>query len=166
MLGSFHKTQGFGEFPRTARISGRSEQPTASSSRPIASAVRILRQALHEAFVAHHGYWQLRQDGMPPDAAIRRAFGGHHARNEVHGTRTPVSTCNDGHRATPLAGNPRHWMGGKLRALAGTLMRLIGQSRQRSALADLDDRLLLDIGITRWQAEREAVKPFWCADKI
>jgi hypothetical protein len=28
-----------------------------------------------------------------------------------------------------------------------------------------DDRLLLDIGITREQAEREASKPFWMSGK-
>ena len=32
--------------------------------------------------------------------------------------------------------------------------------RQRQALLDLDDHLLRDIGITREQAEREALKPF------
>lgn len=33
--------------------------------------------------------------------------------------------------------------------------------RQRQALADLDDRLLTDIGLGRAAAEREANKPFW-----
>ena len=165
MLGSFHKTQGFGDPRCTAHISGRSELPAAHPSWPIARAVRTLREALHEAFVAHHGYWQLRRDGIRPDAAVGRVFGNHRARNEVRGALRPGSTCKDGHRAPSLAGNPHHWMGIKLRALAGTLMRRIGQSRQRRALADLDDRLLRDIGLTRRQAEREAAKPFWCANK-
>lgn len=33
--------------------------------------------------------------------------------------------------------------------------------RQRAALARLDDRLLADIGITRFQAACEAARPFW-----
>ena len=37
----------------------------------------------------------------------------------------------------------------------------MGRSRQRRALANLDDRLLEDIGITRSAAAREGAKPFW-----
>ena len=37
----------------------------------------------------------------------------------------------------------------------------IERSRQRHALADLDDRLLDDIGITRFEAAWEIAKPFW-----
>jgi uncharacterized protein YjiS (DUF1127 family) len=33
--------------------------------------------------------------------------------------------------------------------------------RQRRALAQFDDRLLSDIGISRCDAEREVEKPFW-----
>jgi uncharacterized protein YjiS (DUF1127 family) len=35
------------------------------------------------------------------------------------------------------------------------------RSRQRQALAELDDRLLKDIGKTRKEAIAEAAKPFW-----
>jgi len=35
------------------------------------------------------------------------------------------------------------------------------KARQRKLLKELDDRLLVDIGVTRKQAEREARKPFW-----
>jgi uncharacterized protein YjiS (DUF1127 family) len=35
------------------------------------------------------------------------------------------------------------------------------RSRQRQALAQLDDRLLKDIGKTRQEAIVEATKPFW-----
>jgi uncharacterized protein YjiS (DUF1127 family) len=37
----------------------------------------------------------------------------------------------------------------------------IERARQRHALADLDDRLLSDIGITRREATGECGKPFW-----
>ena len=35
------------------------------------------------------------------------------------------------------------------------------RSRQRQALAELDDHFLKDIGVTRQQAIVEAAKPFW-----
>ena len=35
--------------------------------------------------------------------------------------------------------------------------------RQRRALDLLDDRMLRDIGVTRFDAEREIRKPFWLA---
>jgi len=35
------------------------------------------------------------------------------------------------------------------------------RQRQRRALANLDDRLLADIGVTRGDAAQEAAKPFW-----
>jgi uncharacterized protein YjiS (DUF1127 family) len=45
------------------------------------------------------------------------------------------------------------------------LVRLISvwieRARQRRALADLDDRLLRDIGTTRREAMDECDKPFW-----
>jgi uncharacterized protein YjiS (DUF1127 family) len=37
----------------------------------------------------------------------------------------------------------------------------IARSRQRRALAELDDHLLADIGVSAEQAVREATKPFW-----
>jgi uncharacterized protein YjiS (DUF1127 family) len=42
-----------------------------------------------------------------------------------------------------------------------TLHSMVARSRQRSALGDLDDRLLSDIGVTRFTARRESTKPFW-----
>jgi uncharacterized protein YjiS (DUF1127 family) len=38
----------------------------------------------------------------------------------------------------------------------------IERTRQRHALAGLDDQMLRDIGITRAEAARECDKPFWC----
>lgn len=37
------------------------------------------------------------------------------------------------------------------------------RSRQRQALRELDDRLLMDVDLTRQQQEQEARKPFWMA---
>ena len=37
----------------------------------------------------------------------------------------------------------------------------IERVRQRQALAALDDKMLQDIGITRFDAARECGKPFW-----
>lgn len=36
------------------------------------------------------------------------------------------------------------------------------RGRQRHALTELDEHLLRDIGLTRYQARIEALKPFWC----
>jgi uncharacterized protein YjiS (DUF1127 family) len=47
--------------------------------------------------------------------------------------------------------------------VAGLMLiaRWIERSRQRRALAALDDHVLRDIGITRVEAVGEAEKPFW-----
>jgi uncharacterized protein YjiS (DUF1127 family) len=39
--------------------------------------------------------------------------------------------------------------------------RWIERTRQRQALAELDDHMLRDIGVTRVEAARECRKPFW-----
>ena len=41
------------------------------------------------------------------------------------------------------------------------LVRCSERSRQRQALSELDDHLLMDIGKTRPEAMAEASKPFW-----
>lgn len=48
-----------------------------------------------------------------------------------------------------------------LARLVGRVDALASRSRQRRALAELDDRLLRDIGVTRRDATIEAGKPFW-----
>ena len=51
-------------------------------------------------------------------------------------------------------------------ALLTGLLPVVGRwharARERRALAQLDDRMLRDIGISRTEAERECAKPFWC----
>ena len=56
--------------------------------------------------------------------------------------------------ARPGASNP-------LAAVFRLPARWIERTRQRQALAGLDDHMLRDIGITRVEAVREAEKPFW-----
>jgi uncharacterized protein YjiS (DUF1127 family) len=46
-------------------------------------------------------------------------------------------------------------------SLAVTLWLWVERVRQRRALADLDDRLLRDIGLTRADVWLEIKKPFW-----
>ena len=58
-----------------------------------------------------------------------------------------------------LAGGGVEWEAG--RALVAWLQAAHERRCQRRALADLDDRSLRDIGLSRHQAEREAAKPFW-----
>ncbi|MBL8690828.1 MAG: DUF1127 domain-containing protein [Rhodospirillaceae bacterium] len=48
-----------------------------------------------------------------------------------------------------------------LAALVAWSRRLAGRLRQRRRLAELDDRLLRDIGVTRSRALAEASKPWW-----
>jgi uncharacterized protein YjiS (DUF1127 family) len=57
------------------------------------------------------------------------------------------------------------WHHRGLMRLGGSVVRVVWawteRSRQRRALAKLDDRLLRDIGLTRDQARRECANPFW-----
>jgi len=48
-----------------------------------------------------------------------------------------------------------------LRAALSLIAQWIERSRQRQALAGLEDRMLRDIGITRLDAAGECEKPFW-----
>ncbi|HSS63103.1 MAG TPA: DUF1127 domain-containing protein [Gammaproteobacteria bacterium] len=48
-----------------------------------------------------------------------------------------------------------------IRSLLHTLSCWHQRSLQRAALAELDDRMLKDIGLTRADVAREIHKPFW-----
>jgi uncharacterized protein YjiS (DUF1127 family) len=54
---------------------------------------------------------------------------------------------------------------GRLHVWGSVIRMWFERSRQRRALAELDDRLLRDIGVTSAQARREAARPFWSASK-
>ena len=47
-----------------------------------------------------------------------------------------------------------------LKLLVQAIVRFRRQ-RQRTSLAQLDDRMLRDMGISRLEADRESRKPFW-----
>ena len=49
----------------------------------------------------------------------------------------------------------------QVRRLAAAVLRIADRQRQRFALADLDERLLRDIGVSADEARAEAAKPFW-----
>jgi uncharacterized protein YjiS (DUF1127 family) len=57
----------------------------------------------------------------------------------------------------------RAWVRRAVNRLLRTLTTWHERSRQRQRLAELDDHLLRDIGITRAQAQAEFDKPFWRA---
>jgi uncharacterized protein YjiS (DUF1127 family) len=46
-------------------------------------------------------------------------------------------------------------------AAVRTVWFWVERSRQRRALAQLEDHLLRDIGLTRGEARRECANPFW-----
>ena len=66
--------------------------------------------------------------------------------------------------ARPIAGarpTGRALLGSILGSILASTLGWIVVSRQRRALAELDKRLLQDIGISSADARHEAQKPFW-----
>ena len=61
-----------------------------------------------------------------------------------------------GRRAADVSWSVRY-----LVPLAERLLAMLETHRQRRALLALDDRLLRDIGLSRADAEHEAVRSFW-----
>lgn len=70
-------------------------------------------------------------------------------------------------RSEDLVATGRQWRFLPILPVAKAIAETVGvwlvRARTRRALAELDDRILRDIGISRWEAEREAYKPFWRA---
>ena len=56
-----------------------------------------------------------------------------------------------------ISTGPRHGM----KQVFATIRTWIDRSRQRQHLAELDSRLLRDVGLTAEQVEHEISKPFW-----
>ncbi len=65
-------------------------------------------------------------------------------------------------RDAALLPRPRAGLRGSGPRLFGLLALWIERATQRHALAELDDRLLKDVGISRSEARQETAKPFWC----
>jgi uncharacterized protein YjiS (DUF1127 family) len=80
-------------------------------------------------------------------------------------TVSPDWTTVGRRRASHARGHFRHR--GRVAYLGGMAVRAVlfwmERSRQRRALAGLDDRLLRDVGLTRDEARRECANPFWKA---
>ena len=74
--------------------------------------------------------------------------------------RTTETIAADIGNAVALA-SPASTLRQTLLAFAGHYGAWISLSRQRRALAELDAHLLRDIGVTPYDAAREAAKPFW-----
>ena len=66
-------------------------------------------------------------------------------------------SCQHSHDARET----RHKIGRSVAGVAATLQLWRQKTRQRRVLRDLVEDQLADIGITRWDAEREARKWFW-----
>lgn len=69
-----------------------------------------------------------------------------------------------GVRAANLENESGNWparVRGLLYQVFERLVHAWGRQRQRQALAQLDERLLRDIGVSRAQARAESEKPFW-----
>lgn len=56
-----------------------------------------------------------------------------------------------------------HWIDRAVAAPLVTLVRWYRLSQERAVLRDMSSERLEDIGVTRTQARREAMRPFWDA---
>jgi uncharacterized protein YjiS (DUF1127 family) len=83
----------------------------------------------------------------------------------MHLSHRHVPPYDATHRAAHAAPFPRQFVGGGLYVCASVVRTWYQRSCQRRALAELDDRMLRDIGVTRSQAQREAAKLFWRASE-
>lgn len=76
-------------------------------------------------------------------------------------TIIPNGKSNDTARPTIFLANDLYHPLRILRKALQTLAFLSARSRQRRALSRLDEDRLRDIGVNRYDAMREAKKPFW-----
>jgi uncharacterized protein YjiS (DUF1127 family) len=91
-------------------------------------------------------------DSFRPRSA-RRDCGGRRAVPSLTGRRTATASGDyDRAKAQRLFWGTRFWR---------WCARCAARSRERQTLAQLDDRDLKDMGMTREQAKTEAAKPFW-----
>lgn len=73
----------------------------------------------------------------------------------------PVTHRSPSLQPTIKGADFRHSQRSSIGWLATVLWTWQQRMIQRINLADLDDRLIADIGLTRGQVAREASKPFW-----
>jgi uncharacterized protein YjiS (DUF1127 family) len=142
MLRKFHYAPSFEEAHQD------STRRTASSSWSIAATLSAIRDALAEGFAAHRQYEHLKSSGVSHDTALKVALGVRNPAGEV-----PTATSHTASKRPPG------------RQLCTNVSSWFARSCQRRALAELDDRLLRDIGITRSQALREAGKSLFFAGR-
>lgn len=69
--------------------------------------------------------------------------------------------CLDTDSRAPLSRSAAISATDVLERAAGTLLTWLQRDRDRRALLALDDRLLQDIGVSRYDVDREVGKPFW-----
>lgn len=81
-------------------------------------------------------------------------------RNEGGGADPPPHRDPTAMTATVLAG-VRRAPAPSAAGLLALVRAWIGRARSRADLADLDDRMLADVGLTRAEALAEADRPFW-----
>lgn len=94
-----------------------------------------------------------RLDGAFRARSVKPDRGGLRAVPLLTGQRTDAASGNyDSAEPKGLSWGLRFWR---------WYARCLARSRERRALAQLDDRALKDMGITRKQANAEAAKPFW-----
>ena len=74
----------------------------------------------------------------------------------VHNERIPGAALQE----APVVGISAS-LSKAFRTLAGTFETWQERADQRRHLLELDERLLRDIGLSRYDALREAAKPFW-----
>ena len=67
------------------------------------------------------------------------------------------------HPTFPAAGSVT---GGAVDWLLRRVRQMIQARRSRAELRELDDRLLLDVGLTRAEADAECERPFWDVQQL